>query len=125
MLAYTWGGFAALYRPYDAALQPTAPPTQYALGGATYSAGEFIELASDGVNYLIVQAPSGSTLRVLRVTPIGDQLDTPTFDVSSTDPNIESRPRLVSDGQGRNLLTYQKLEGTQTNTYVRLFTTCP
>lgn len=125
MLAYTWGGVAALYRPYDVALQPTAPPTQYPLGGASYSTGQTIELGSDGVNFLIVQAPSATTLRVIRVTPAGDQLDTPTFDVSNPDSIIESQPRLASDGQGRNLLAYQKVEGTQTNTYVRLFTTCP
>lgn len=125
IMAYTWGGVAALYRIYDVALQPTGPPTQYPLGGATFTPGQTIELGNDGVNFLIVQAPSATTLRVIRVTPAGDQLDTPTFDVSNPDSIIESQPRLASDGQGRNLLAYQKIEGAQTNTYVRLFTTCP
>lgn len=125
LLAHTWDGVQAVYRPFNASLQPTATRTVFSQTNQTYQASQPVEMHSDGVNFLIVSQPAGASLKVLRVTPQGDNLDPAPFEVSSTDAFEESRPRLVSDGRGRNLLLYQKTEGVQPNSYVRLFTTCP
>lgn len=125
LLAYTWDSVQGVYRPLDSNLQPTAPRTVFASSNQLYQPHEPVEVSSDGVNFILVRLPGGASLQAMRVTPQGDLLDPVPFDVTNTDTFRESRPRLASDGQGRNLLLFQKVEGASSNVYVRLFSTCP
>ncbi|MFT3712536.1 MAG: putative metal-binding motif-containing protein [Archangium sp.] len=124
MYAYGWDSVQGLVRPFDANLQPGADRV-YVNSNALYGASESAELHSDGFNFLLVELPTGQTLRLLRISPVGELLDTPPFDLTPMDGFVESKPKLVSDFAGRNLIAYQKTEGAQINTYARLFTTCP
>ncbi len=125
LLAYAWDNGQGVYRVYDSSLQQIGPKGIFSPLSQSFLPYLPVEVATDGVNFMIVTDYTANVLRVKRIDISGAAIDPVAFEVSANDAISKSVPRLVSNGAGRNMLAYQKLEAGVQNTYVRLFTTCP